>query len=419
MNSRLEAKAKSRSLFILLLTLMCIGSSPVFPEVGRVLAQQRDSSLRSPRLIEQGKRAYLEGHFLIARALFRKATATDRQNALAHYGYARSAHRLHEYEEAIRAFEKALSLAPKNQQIWQDYLQALTWGGVYKTDSRMLEKARDQGLEALESWPDDVAIHRWVLKAEEMLNEVLPYLARLEALHARFPQAPVLAIHLAELRLRLAQGEKNTQKADQIRAAIKSELDAIENSQISQKNLSARELYKITVGYRLLRENQKFAAAFDALTKTAEGQELAQNIPLPNWPGMLPLFTKRNFTDEELHANLESINAAKERVPRSWSAPDLNFPTLTGLEFDTLAEMARRRNSRADSARPPSARAQINVGAPASAGRKTYRTRYVCRGELVRQDFTASVGFEHQKCGGCTHHEQRNQSPPRATSWND
>ena len=356
MNLRLEAKPKSRSLFILLLTLICIGSSAVLPE--RALAQQRDSSLRVPRLIEQGKRAYLEGHFLIARSLFRKATAADPQNALAHYGYARSAHRLHEYEEAIRAFEKALTLAPKNQQIWQDYLQALTWGGVYKTDSRMLEKARDKGLKALESWPDDVAIHRWVLKAEEMLNEVVPYVARLEALYARFPQAPVLAIHLAELRLRLAQNEKNTQKTDQIRATIKSELAAIENSQ----NLSARELYKITIGYRLLRENEKFTSAFDALTKTVEGQELAQNIPLPNWPGMMPFFTKRNFTDEELHANLKSINAAKERVPRSWNAPDLNLATLTGLEFDTLAEMARRRSSRADAASPPSARTQIKVG---------------------------------------------------------
>ena len=309
-------------------------------------AQTENSGRRVDRLIQQGKRAYLAGHFLLAKALFRQATTVDPQSSWAHFGHARTAHRLHEFDEAHAAYEKALRLAPENEQFSEGYMSALTWGGVYKADRRMLEKARDQGLKALASWPDNGAIHYSVLKAEEMLNETSNYLVALESLHARRPDSPVLAVHLTELRLRLARRNKDTQKVGEIESAIKSELAASENSQaLTNRDSTAAELYKITLSYQLLGMQDKFAVAFGALTRSTKGRELAQNIPLPYWPGMMSFFTTRDLKSENLQLRLDKIRAARERVPPTMGVNDGNLTVLLGFEFDTLAESARRRYS--------------------------------------------------------------------------
>jgi thiol-disulfide isomerase/thioredoxin/Tfp pilus assembly protein PilF len=331
-------------------------------------ANQTKAGDRAGDLVEQGKQAYLQGHFIKSKDLFLQATTISPQNAEALYGYARSAHELHLYGEAIAAYEKALKLSPDNITVLEDYISALAWGGTLKDDRRMLEKARDKGLTTLASRPDRVGFYRSVSTTAEKLNEVPGFLRSLESLAERLPQSPVLAIQIQELRLRLAQGKKNQQETDRIKNAIRSDLASVNLDSISKGGLTAPQLYKIATGYRLIGEQEKYAAAFDALVRAPQGMLLARHIPLPYWPGMMALFTNRDLKKEDLKERLGKIRKTKDCLAPTWQLGHAGN-ILLEMEFDTLAEMARQRYSAPD-AKPAADAPEVNLDSLIALGER-------------------------------------------------
>jgi len=294
-------------------------------------------------LIAPAQRAYLDGDYLTARRLFGEAKTADPRNLQALYGYARSAHALHVYSEAIPAYEKAVELSPQDSQMWADYLNALAWGGIFKSNSRMLSQARDKGLAALARWPDCASIYKSVEDAVEKLNEVEPYMRSLEAMQERFPNSPVLALQIRALKLRLAQGKKNQQGIDRIKDALRADLKAIAPEAIAKGDLPPAQLYQIANSYRLLGESEKYEAAFEALQKTVEGRRLASSIFLPYWPVMMSL-ANADLKKENLKERWQKIRSYLERNPATWEVDNQHFlRRMLSMEFDTLAEAARQR----------------------------------------------------------------------------
>jgi tetratricopeptide (TPR) repeat protein len=296
-------------------------------------------------LIERARQAYLSGHYLMARDLFGEARAAEPRNPQAHYGYARAAHAVHQYGEAIPAYEKAVELSPQDEQVWTDYLNALAWGGIFKSNSKMLMQARDKGLAALAWWPDCASIYKSVEDAVEKLNEGEIYMRSLEAMQERFPHSPVLAIQIKALKYRLAQGKKNQQGMDRIKDALRADLKAIAPDSITSGSLTPAQLYRIANAYRLLGEQEKYEAAFAALQKTPAGRRLASSIFLPYWPGMMSL-ANADLKKENLKERWQKIRSYLEQNPPTWEVDHQHFVRrMLGMEFDTLAEASRQRYS--------------------------------------------------------------------------
>ena len=307
--------------------------------------QRTKSNPSQANLIERAKHAYLGGHYLTAKKMFEEAKAAEPRSAVALYGYARAAHALHLYHEAIPAYEKALESSPKDEQMWADYISALAWGGIFKSNSKMLTQARDKGLTALAMWPDNASLYHSVEEAAGKLNEVELYMRSLEGLQERFPTSPVLAIELQTLKLRLASAKKNQQGMDRLKDALRADLKALASDSVTLSNLPPAQLYRMAQAYRLLGEEAKYASAFEALRKTPEGRRLAASIILPYWPGMMSLFTNADPKTVNLAERLQKIRFYLESIHPAWESGQSQIEGLLGREFDTLAEAARQRFS--------------------------------------------------------------------------
>ncbi|MCI0487740.1 MAG: tetratricopeptide repeat protein [Blastocatellia bacterium] len=224
-------------------------------------------------LVEQAKRAFVEGHFLKARDMFSQASKADPQNAEALYGYARCSHMLHFYNEAVAAYEKALKLAPGDERIWEGYIESLLWGGTIRSDRRLLEQARDEGFEALSRWPDRPSLYRAFLKALMELKEAQEYGRYLESIKERFPKSPVLFIYLQRMKLHAANQAKRQQEADQIKDLIRSELASANQEAISNGTLAPAELYKIYCA-----RDEMTVLSRDTIGAERQGQPLALRL---------------------------------------------------------------------------------------------------------------------------------------------
>ena len=170
--------------------------------------------------------------------MFRQAKHADPEGLEAQYGYARTLHALHLYEEAIAAYEAALGLPEADDAVRTDYISALTWGGLLKGDRRWLAKAIQKARDALRENPNRVAIYASLQTALREAKPDTGYLETLLSLRKTHPQSPVLAIKLHEARLQRAQ-----QSADSLQvAAVKKELRA-ELARWSSEDASPAILY--------------------------------------------------------------------------------------------------------------------------------------------------------------------------------
>ena len=111
------------SLFLALVAVLIMSCSESGPSVDEQLQTARQN--------------YEAFDFLAARDGFEQALNQDPDNAEAAYGHARLLMELNQYEDAIAAFELALSLAPNNPHVREGYLYTLVWGGKIERTTRL------------------------------------------------------------------------------------------------------------------------------------------------------------------------------------------------------------------------------------------------------------------------------------------
>ena len=153
---------------------------------------------------------------------FREGAEKDPSNADAAYGYARTLGILQQYEEAIPAFERALELVLENPMVHAQYLDALAWGGILRGRRDWLDRAREAGQVAIQTFPSRVGLYDAVERALGELNDPHGWLEMLDAIEPQIPESPVFRIHHVQAELEVARAANDVAAAD----AIVAELEA-------------------------------------------------------------------------------------------------------------------------------------------------------------------------------------------------
>lgn len=324
-------------------------------------------------LIGEGQQAFLQADFLRAGEIFAAAEAAGPKEEGAVYGRARTLQTLHQYDEALAAYERALTLAPDDGLAWEGYVSALTWGGILQGDRRLLVRALEAGKEAILAAPERVEIYANLGTAAGELNELPQYLQLLEAAAAERPEEPVVKIELYQERLQRAASrqqtmaanstpetaaksgrepadEKNAQQSDSdrehshpvseqgvdIENQLRADLEKVATDTLTAHDQPPGNLFLLAVGHQLLGEPERAAVALELLEDSEEGRRLAQPLRyeqfLDDWVASYM---------EEPERKLEVLERWKERFKPSWEAGSDHYRAISGMEFGVLAAKLR------------------------------------------------------------------------------
>jgi len=298
--------------------------------VGLTLGSCESKQVES--LVELGKTAYLEGRYLEARALFAQAKDAEPESPVAYYGYARTLHTLHQYEEAIEAYEEALEQTAEGDTVRANYVAALTWGGILKADRRWLVRAISEAQTALRENPNQVEIYESLRSAVGGAKPDTGYVEILVALQGTHPDAPALSIKLYEARLQSAQRSRNSVQV----AAIKNELRA-DLEQLSSEDDPPEVLYKKALGYALLDEDEKAEQALHGLELTEAGRVKAE--PVRYWYQFMKEWIEM-YRSNDLAGRIQVERKWMARFSPTWKTGDSRARALRGMHLASLISLA-------------------------------------------------------------------------------
>ena len=291
--------------------------------------------------------------FLAARDGFEEALNQDPDNAEAAYGHARLLMELNQYEDAIAAFELALSLAPGNPHVHEGYLNTLVWGGKLRGRRDWLDRTIELGQETIRSFPDRVEPYESVEDAVGELNQSERWLRILDALAMRSEGASayrinnsqVFRIHHIGARLRAARSSGDTSAIATIEDELSRELEvasATENG-ADEAGTEAKldRQYFLAYGYELLNDADKQHRWLNRLDESPEGREMNGDMI------HFDVFYMDHFMsrDSSLEQRLEVTERWKQRFLPTWDTGDVGaFRVALSEEQSILEDEADRQN---------------------------------------------------------------------------
>ena len=291
--------------------------------------------------------------FLAARDGFEEALNQDPDNAEAAYGHARLLMELNQYEDAIVAFELALSLAPDNPHVHEGYLNTLVWGGKLRGRRDWLDRTIELGQETIRSFPDRVEPYESVEDAVGELNQSERWLRILDALAMRSEGASayrinnsqVFRIHHIGARLRAARSSGDTSAIATIEDELRRELEvarAAENgADEAGKETKFDRQYFLAYGYELLNDADGQHSWLNRLDETPEGREMNKDMI------HFDVFYMDHFMsrDSSFEQRLEIIERWKQRFLPTWDTGDVGaFRVALSEEQSILEDEADRQN---------------------------------------------------------------------------
>ena len=291
--------------------------------------------------------------FLAARDGFEEALNQDPDNAEAAYGHARLLMELNQYEDAVAAFELAISLAPDNPHVHEGYLNTLVWGGKLRGRRDWLDRTIELGQETIRSFPDRVKPYESVEDAVGELNQSERWLRILDALAMRSEGASafrinnskVFRIHHIGARLRAARSSGDASAVATIEDELKRELDvasAAENGadEAGTETIFDRQ-YFLAYGYDLLNDSDEQHRWLNRLDETPEGREMNGDMI------HFDVFYMDHFMsrDSSFAQRLEIIERWKLRFLPTWDTGDVGaFRVALSEEQSILEDEADRQN---------------------------------------------------------------------------
>lgn len=291
--------------------------------------------------------------FLAARDGFEEALNQDPDNAGAAYGHARVLMELNQYEDAIAAFELALSLAPNNPRVYEGYLYTLVWGGKLRNRRDWLDRTIEFGQETIRSFPDRVEPYESVEDAVGELNQSERWLRILDELAMtsegasayRISQSQVFRIHHIGTRLRAARSLGDTNAVATIEGELRHELEvagaAEDGVADSDTETQLGRQYFLAFGHKMLGDDDEQRKWLFRLDETSEGREMNGQM----------IYVDVHYTDHwasrdsSFEQQLEIIERWKQRFLPTWETGDKSaFRFALSLEQSILENEASRQN---------------------------------------------------------------------------
>ncbi|MYI84264.1 MAG: redoxin domain-containing protein [Rhodothermaceae bacterium] len=333
------SEACALSLFLALVTVSIMSCS--------------ESGLSVEEQLQVARQDYEAFDFLAARDGFEEALNQDPDNAEAAYGHARLLMELNQYEDAVAAFELALSLAPENPHVHEGYLNTLVWGGKLRGRRDWLDRTIELGQETIRSFPDRVEPYESVEDAVGELNQSERWLRILDALAMRSEGASAYRINNSQVfrshhigaRLRAARSSGDTSAIATIEDELRRELEvasATENGadEAGTETKFDRQ-YFLAYGYELLNDADKQHRWLNRLDETPEGREMNKDMI------HFDVFYMDHFMsrDSLFEQRLEIIERWKQRFLPTWDTGDVGaFRVALSEEQSILEDEADRQN---------------------------------------------------------------------------
>ncbi|MCY4675255.1 MAG: redoxin domain-containing protein [Bacteroidetes bacterium] len=291
--------------------------------------------------------------FLAARDGFGEALNQDSDNAEAAYGHARVLMELNQYEDAITAFELALSLAPNNPHVHEGYLNTLVWGGKLRGRRDWLDRTIELGQETIRSFPDRVEPYESVEDAVGELNQSERWLRILDALVMRSEGASayrinhsqVFRIHHIRARLLAARSSGDANAVATIEGELRHELEVAGAAEdgVAEADMETKlgRQYFLAFGYELLDDADEQRKWLNRLDETPEGREM--NGAMIHFDVYyMDHFVSRDSSFEQ---RLEIIERWKQRFLPTWETGDVSaFRVALSEEQSILEDEAIRQN---------------------------------------------------------------------------
>ncbi len=333
------SESRALKLFLVLVTVSIMSCSESGPSVEEQLQIARQD--------------YKTFNFLAARDGFEEALNQDPDNAEAAYGHARVLMELNQYEDAIAAFELALSLAPNDPRVHEDYLNTLVWGGKLRGRRDWLDRTIELGQETIRSFPDQVEPYESVEDAVGELNQSERWLRILDELATRsegvsayrISQSQVFRIHHIGTRLLAARSSGDANAVETIEDELRRELEgaAAAEDGVVEAGMETRlgRQYYLAFGHELLGNDDEQRKWLNRLDETLEGREMnGQMIHFDVY--YMDHFASRDSSNEQ---RLELIERWKQRFLPTWETGDVSaFRVALSEEQSILEDEATRQN---------------------------------------------------------------------------
>lgn len=331
------SESRALKLFLALVTVSIMSCSESGPSVEEQLQIARQD--------------YENFDLLAARDGFEEALNQDPDNAEAAYGHARLLMELNQYEDAIAAFELALSLAPNDPRVHEDYLNTLVWGGKLRGRRDWLDRTIELGQETIRSFPDQVEPYESVEDAVGELNQSERWLQILDELATRsegesayrISQSQVFRIHHTGTRLLSARSSGDANAVETIEDELRHELEVVAAAEdaVVEADMETRlgRQYYLAFGNELLGNDDEQRKWLNRLDETLEGREMnGQMIHFDVY--YMDHFASRDSSNEQ---RLELIERWKQRFRPTWETGDVSaFRVALSEEQSILEDEATR-----------------------------------------------------------------------------
>ncbi len=333
------SESRALKLFLALVTVSIMSCSESGPSVEEQLQIARQD--------------YENFDFLAARNGFEEAFVQDPDNAEAAYGHARVLMELNQYEDAIAAYEVALSLAPDNPRVYEGYLYTLVWGGKLRGRRDWLDRTIELGQETIRSFPDRVEAYESVEDAVDELSQSERWLRILDELATRsegasayrISRSQVFRIHHIGTRLRAARSSGDANAVETIEDELRHELEvaAAAEDAVVEADMETQlgRQYFLAFGYKLLGNDDEQRKWLFRLDETPEGREMNGQM----------IYVDVHYTDHwasrdsSFEQQLEIIERWKQRFLPTWETGDKSaFRFALSLEQSILEDEASRQN---------------------------------------------------------------------------
>ena len=335
------SESRALSLFLALVAVSVMSCSESGPSVEEQLQIARQD--------------YEAFDFLAARDGFEEALNQDPDNAEAAYGHARLLMELNQYEDAVAAFELAISLAPDNPHVHEGYLNTLVWGGKLRSRRDWLDRTIELGQETIRSFPDRVKPYESVEDAVGELNQSERWLRILDALAMRSEGASayrinnskVFRIHHIGARLRAARSSGDASAVTTIENQLRHELEAASSAENGADEAGTEtkfdRQYFLAYGHELLNDADEQHRWLNRLDETPEGREMNGDMI------HFDMFYMDHFMswDSSFAQRLEIIERWKLRFLPTWDTGDAgSFRVALSEEQSILEDEADRQNEK-------------------------------------------------------------------------
>ncbi len=296
--------------------------------------------------LNKGQLEFVAGNYSDALVFFEAAGDADPGNHAAVLGEARSSHELHQYEQALGAYRRAVDMEPRDRLSWEGYIGALAWGGILEGNGARLGLALELAPQAIAAAPEAVELYSHVETAAAELNRLDELPTILASAAADLPDDQVISIELDKARLEAARRRRNVAQgaaqagaaADEVsvlEAALHGVLDASAAELAADPEPAPGNLYRLAVGYDLLGDDDEADTALRRLERTDVGRRMASPLRyqefLNDWIAAYA---------EEPAVRIEVTERWLPRFAPEWESNSARQRAILGMQFDVMVKQA-------------------------------------------------------------------------------